>query len=1138
MRPEKKRSSKPQYGVSRARLLLKKNLGWLPGFPVEVGCDTVRWHAWPWKDPGTSQLVSLDREALRRMEMALGKLRYHFPRALLQIVEDVDEWLARMDGLLEMLKGAIHHQSPMDVETLLAVPAGGGRWVQRFRRLRAARPELVPLLDAVAFLEFTDRRRCDPPVLEWIDSRAVGLSRLVANGETSLILPLMLCTLREDIDASLLTFLLDAMADASFCSSLSGNNYHDYLVSLSNTVKKAANGESFELPRRSDSPTLGDTWEHFLRQLLEMKPKNRRRVTGLLGLIVPADLVLKTRAMDLQDRKEEFKFLKILRQHQCDGFLSSWTGGKRKEVKKLLEFQWSGTRHQLLEDVTFALDHIATVADQEKHLGVWMRFLSFLPTDEYAIRLRLFVKWEKERLRWGDSDAAETNQQLQQILSELSRLFSRRGVHRWLLRHWRRYIRVTNRLAGMSDRWTDQWIRLLTASFTAVDLLHEDDDGRTYIPQWTRLLEAMVYDQDLRLGDKLFGSLDEFARGAPDINRAKQLVSTLAALEDDGYCADDIRASFAIASEDSDLPMLLKKLGDDDELRDSVNVLGQHLRDRRLRRIIERWLLKDRKKALIRLASCAQVVVGLGLSIPKIPEIESSADWLTRYPIALQGVLGDLCQITADAEAIAAQLLGKEFPAHDDLQREARIIREKLTAAAAEQNGLLRARLQQRLENLQHRMEQPPQVTPRRLGNLAGRICDRVDHEVVKRYVQECHTLIGEKLEERYGFRLLPERLFESSKEALLSGILQLGDPMKELGLRLLCKSSEDPTCDFRTEPRNIAFLESLKKQGIRVEPWLDESFQQTAKTANAEPYRLFFTRHIDDILLMGFHFDTCLSPQDMNFFSTIANAVDINKQVVYAKTALGRVVGRCLFALTDSGGLLTYRRYAHDPKDGFKKQVDQFAERLAEAMKTRLVDSGRVLTLVARGWYDDGAVPRDVIYNLQNVDGPVRSILRTEAAARILEKLIGVFESEEVLRDLLGSLLLLEEFQERREIIGPFLDRFAFEPSIRMSVRFRLAILARLAGKEGIAARIIKSLRINSLPKRLKRIECCCCGVFHGIGSYDEVFDLLINCNPSIALRTLRLTRPRGVKSDADEENPKRKEILTRCYQVLRPSS
>jgi len=516
MRPEKKRSNKPQYGVSRARLLLKKNLGWLPGFPVEVDADTIRWRAWPWKDPGTSQLVSLDREALRRMEMALSKLRYHFPRALPQIVEEVDEWLARMDGLLEMLKGAIHHQSPMDIETLLGVAAGGGRWAQRFRRLRASRPELIPLLDAVAFLELTEYTRCDLSVLEWIESHAVFLSRLGAGAKTPSDSQLVFCTLREDADASLRALLSDALENPLSCSAPLGSNYYDYLRSLSKEAKKAANGESFGIPPRPAYGTMEGAWKYFLRQALEVKPKNRRGVTKLLGSILPPDLASKAAAMTLHAQSEESKFLEILRQQQHDGFLGRWTQGKREEVKKLLEFEWDRETHQLLDQIVFVLTHILTIADQKAHLEVWTRFLDYLPPEEQSMRPGLFASWETERLRsWVDS--AQTKRQFHQILSELSKLFARRGVHERLLQHWRECEPIS-------------------------DLVDRSENTCEVIRRWSRLLEITIYDKNLSLGDALLSSLDEFAMGAPDLTQAGQLVAALAKFEDDYYYEDTIRA--------------------------------------------------------------------------------------------------------------------------------------------------------------------------------------------------------------------------------------------------------------------------------------------------------------------------------------------------------------------------------------------------------------------------------------------------------------------------------------------------------------------------------------------------------------------------------------------------------------------
>ena len=1112
MRPENKRSSKLQYGVSRARLLLKKNLGWLPGFPAEIGRDTVQWRAWPWKDPATSRLVSLDREALRRMEMALGKLRYHFPHALPQIVEDVDDWLARMDCLLEMLKGAIHHQWPLEVATLLGAGAGGGRWAQRFRRLRAVRPELARLLEAVAFLEFTAYQRCDLAALEWIDSNAMLLSPLAAVDKTPSDSQVVFCTLREEIDVSFRSFLLDALANPAFCSAPLGDDYPDYLRSLAQEVKKAANGKSFTIPPRPTPATMGQVCESFLSRLPAAKPASRRHVTKLLGSIVSADLTAKIEALARNAQSEESKFLEILRQEQHQGFLERWTKDKRRDVKKLLDFEWDSEAHQLLDQMQFVLNHVLMIADKKAHLELWTRFLDGFPPDKQAIRPGLFARWERQRLgSWVD--ARRTRQQFRLILSELSKLFTRRGVHKRLLQYWREYEPVS-------------------------DLLDERKDANRVIRQWCRLLEITLYDRNLPLGDELLGSLEQFARAAPDITHAGRLVAALATLEDDYYDEDDLRATLAVASEDSDLAAIHRKLEDHYELGKYVVLLGRHLQDRRLRRIVERWLLGDRKKPLVELASWTAAVVRLGLSAPQVTQIESSAAWLAGYPGKLREPLDELRRATAEAETIAAQILHKDLPAKNNLQREAQAIRRKLEEATVERDPQLRDRLQKRLENIERRIAQPAQVTPQRLENLAMKIRDRTDTETVRRYLQECRDIVTQALRERYGVRFAPDQLFEPPRDQVLSGILQLQDVMRELGLQLLFKSIEDPTCDFRTEPANVAFLDALRNKGIRLEPWLDDSFEQAATTAGGEPYRLFFARRIDDVLLMGLRFETCLSPHQSNFFSTIANALDINKQVVYAKTASGRVIGRSLFALTNEGTVFTYCRYAHDPKDGFKQQVDEFAKRLVQAMNTTLAGSGRVSKLVSRKWYDDGALPREAIYDLWNADGPVRTILRTEPVPGIIEKLVAAFDSQETLGSLLGSLLFVEEFQQRREIVKPFLDRFAFDPGTPAMARFRLAILARLAGQGETARKIVRSLRINSLPRRLKHLQCYHCGGFHWAGIYDEVFDLLMDCNPSIALRTLRVTRPKDVKSDADETHPKRKALLARCYQALRPNS
>ena len=109
MQPDRRRRGKIQQGISRARILLKKNLGWLPGFPLVDERGSIRWWCLP-PEAKSAEIVSLDRERLRRMEMTLVKLRHRFPNALPKVVENVDDWLGRMDHLLAVLKEAIHRR--------------------------------------------------------------------------------------------------------------------------------------------------------------------------------------------------------------------------------------------------------------------------------------------------------------------------------------------------------------------------------------------------------------------------------------------------------------------------------------------------------------------------------------------------------------------------------------------------------------------------------------------------------------------------------------------------------------------------------------------------------------------------------------------------------------------------------------------------------------------------------------------------------------------------------------------------------------------------------------------------------------------------------------------------------------------
>jgi hypothetical protein len=240
------------------------------------------------------------------------------------------------------------------------------------------------------------------------------------------------------------------------------------------------------------------------------------------------------------------------------------------------------------------------------------------------------------------------------------------------------------------------------------------------------------------------------------------------------------------------------------------------------------------------------------------------------------------------------------------------------------------------------------------------------------------------------------------------------------------------------------------------------------------------------------------------------------------------------LFTLTDQGAILTYHRYTHDTSDGFSAAVDEFAERLAKAMNTCVASTGQVSTLVAKDWYDDGAIRTESALDLQSTDGVVRTLMRTAGPASVIGQLQDIVGGQQAMKSVLGSLLFVEELTTRPAIIAPFVEAYGFEQDVPFQERFRLAILARTAGLAESARAVLNSLRPNSLPARLKRFECAACRAFHGIGSYEEVFDVLIDHNPTLALRTLRITRSRDVQRDSEESQPHRRQALAKIHKLL----
>ena len=163
--------------------------------------------------------------------------------------------------------------------------------------------------------------------------------------------------------------------------------------------------------------------------------------------------------------------------------------------------------------------------------------------------------------------------------------------------------------------------------------------------------------------------------------------------------------------------------------------------------------------------------------------------------------------------------------------------------------------------------------------------------------------------------------------------------------------------------PANANFLSQLAGRGVDPPNWLKthpRGYRCTGVPGGR--VRLRLEQDPLHILQMGNYFDTCLSFGGINAFSTVANARDLNKRVVYATDGAGRVVGQKLLALNDRLELVGFHTYTsltdNTANDALRAIFLRYCTEFARRCGLRMADRGLVPTLVTRDWYDDGVVP------------------------------------------------------------------------------------------------------------------------------------------------------------------------------------
>jgi hypothetical protein len=192
----------------------------------------------------------------------------------------------------------------------------------------------------------------------------------------------------------------------------------------------------------------------------------------------------------------------------------------------------------------------------------------------------------------------------------------------------------------------------------------------------------------------------------------------------------------------------------------------------------------------------------------------------------------------------------------------------------------------------------------------------------------------------------------------------------------------------------NAKFAAELAANRLSIERWL-APYQRTF-LVRGQPWTIHLERDPLRVLQMGNLFGTCLSVDGGNAFSTIANAVECNKQVLYLNDSHGVIIGRKLIGLTVDGHLFGFHSYGasclvelerpESPRVWIKIAFDLACLELMRRtgaqfdQSTDATQAAEKLNLSA-AWYNDGPEPFDWWIQPTDLADAVLQGLRREVA-------------------------------------------------------------------------------------------------------------------------------------------------------------
>jgi hypothetical protein len=1109
MRPLDNREQRKSTGIANVRMCLKTYLGWMDGFPVSQSHGQLQWQMRPKVGDTATRTVSLNRDTLRRAKTGLTRLTTQLADATCKVVGDLENWQERVSNLLETLKVIIHE----DDNRLNEVPLEclDRAEIQNVMELIRRSPQLRELLSAIIWSQWAcpERRAM---LLAWVARHASLIASYAESGDVqkrlqTLLMMADLSLFESSEDFETFQRLLFNASTLDVTSACFSHEALTFVFSLKNWKKGQTQPTVPALPAGDFDSAMSSFLDWLIRQESAVRQLAFRMV------------VLTFRLPALQNWRESWSTFHKQATSTVDRLRSqiTWLPADAfhleacriaEELRELLNLCGPTI---ITSDV---LNSIRTVL-----LNRSAHFCNALC--EFAASIPEFTStgvWQEDGCILRIATVCEAAEQFRSDESES---------------RWTQFYQLAAKLLKHhdSERQLVPWSGLIACqrrngylhSSLRADLFYDVDDEKNW-PAFFECLRVLIEHPNYSANctDIIAWLLNESSSVEQTCFRFAQIAS-LPWLQD---CSrSQIVAALKFDVDGYAFPEMLKLIGPESKISTEqitgIMNLYQHFRQAGWSDVVP-MLLRTRRVTEITQLS---MLLGIATAFAERPDVEPRAaeagvpSWAANLPVELLPSIACLCALPGVKPRKAKSILASSFPDATALQSEIAALENRSSNDPAEKFRI------KRLENLRQRLSHPEKVSPAVVERLKRKLHEAACRQVFHILLQRVLASIEQFLHARIGGQRVCRELSVPRQLELVSCLLRLHEPYRDFGLRLLRKCWGDTDWDQTKEPANERFLETLESRGIQVAPWLQNRSVRIEAAGHRHPLTISFSPNEVETMLMGYYFGTCLSPGNVNFFSAVANAVDINKRVVFARTATGQVVGRCLLALGDSGTLMTFHPYCNEETFPFSDHMATFAAQIAEDMGTVVSHNDTVGILVAPEWYNDGAC--DLGNSVFRDESPLRIAIRAASEddiVQVTEQALGTVGLNDT---MLEMLVELPEFKSRPQLIVPFVPHFERrELQLGVSSMLRAALLAFEAGERSFASRVL----LKYGPSYIKQHQT-------NSGFMREAVELLkaiVTMHPSVALRLLRETRHRSIRSDAEETNESRRELLADCFTAL----